>query len=60
MLWGVLLLMVAVTVAGLTLPLVRRAGDRSPRGTTLAVLKAQLKDLEAADDAEAEGVRAEL
>ena len=59
-LWVLLTLMVAVTVAGLTVPLVRRADARGERGTTLGVLKAQLAELEASGDPEAEGLRAEV
>ena len=59
-LWGLAFLMVAVTVAGLTLPLVRGAAAGQPRGSTLAVLKAQLAELEASGDTEAEGLRTEV
>ncbi len=61
-LWIILTVMIALTVAGLTVPLVRRADSRPGRGTTLGVLKQQLADLDAAgaSDAETEGLRTEL
>jgi len=61
-LWVLLTLMIAVTVAGLTVPLVRRAESRPGRGTTLGVLKDQLRDLDAqgAPDTETEGLRTEI
>lgn len=59
-LWTLLGLMIAVTVAGLALPLVRRADTRPGRGTTLGVLKEQLRDLDAQDGAESEGLRTEI
>lgn len=60
MLWGLALLMVALTAAGLALPLVRGPGAGGPRGSTLAVLKAQLAEMEASGDPEADGLRAEV
>lgn len=60
MLWGLAILMVGVTVAGLAMPLVRRPGAGGARGSTLAVLKAQLAELEASGDPEADGLRAEV
>lgn len=58
-LWTLLALMIAVAVAGLTLPLVRRAEARPGRGTTLGVLKEQLREL-GASDGEAEALRTEI
>ena len=54
-LWALLTLMIAVTVAGLTVPLVRRADARPARGTTLGVLKDQLRDLDAQEGPDADG-----
>ena len=59
-LWVLLTLMIAVTVAGLTVPLVRRADARPARGTTLGVLKDQLRDLDAQEGPEADGLRTEI
>ena len=59
-LWTLLTLMIAVTVAGLTVPLVRRADARPARGTTLGVLKDQLRDLDAQEGPEADGLRTEI
>lgn len=61
-LWILLTLMVAVAVAGLTVPLVRRAETRPGRGTTLGVLKEQLRDLDTqgAANPETEGLRTEV
>lgn len=59
-LWVLLTLMIAVTVVGLTIPLVRRADAGAVRGTTLGVLKAQLRDLDTQDGAETDGLRTEI
>jgi cytochrome c-type biogenesis protein CcmH len=61
-LWIILTLMIAGAVAGLTIPLVRRVEAGTGRGTTLAVLKDQLRDLDAQNlpEAEADGLRNEI
>lgn len=66
-LWIILTLMVALAVAGLAIPLVRRYEARADgRAATLAVLKDQLVDIDAQERAgavtptEAEGLRTEI
>lgn len=59
MFWGLLILMVAVVVLTLAVPLIRPRAGREARGTTLAVLRTQLAELDAGDP-EADGLRQEL
>jgi cytochrome c-type biogenesis protein CcmH len=64
-LWAALTLMIALAVAGLTIPLVRRYDLRKTRATGLDVLKVQLGEVDAAQaggvsQAEAEALRGEI
>ena len=65
-LWIVLTVMIALTAAGLTIPLVRRYEQRPRRVKTLDILKGQLGEVDAQQagkligDAEADGLRAEI
>src|SRR5471032_86331 len=65
-LWVILTVMIALTAAGLTIPLVRRYEQRPRRVKTLDILKGQLGEVDAQQagkligDAEADGLRAEI
>lgn len=65
-LWVILTVMIALTAAGLTIPLVRRYEQRPGRVKTLDILKGQLSEVDAQQagkligDAEADGLRAEI
>jgi cytochrome c-type biogenesis protein CcmH len=65
-LWVILTVMIALTAAGLTIPLVRRYEQRPSRVKTLDILKGQLSEVDAQQagkligDAEADGLRAEI
>lgn len=66
MLWIILTVMIALTAAGLTIPLVRRYEQRPGRAKTLDILKGQLAELDAQQASkliaqpEAEALRAEI
>jgi len=66
MLWMILTLMIALTAAGLTVPLVRRYEQRPSRAKTLDILKGQLAELDSQQaanliaQAEADALRAEI
>jgi cytochrome c-type biogenesis protein CcmH len=65
-LWVILTVMIALTAAGLTIPLVRRYEQRPTRVKTLDILKGQLSEVDAQQagkligDSEADGLRAEI
>jgi len=65
-LWVILTVMIALTAAGLTIPLVRRYEQRPTWVKTLDILKGQLSEVDAQQagkligDAEADGLRAEI
>jgi cytochrome c-type biogenesis protein CcmH len=66
MLWMILTVMIALTAAGLTVPLVRRYEQRPSRAKTLDILKGQLAELDSQQagnliaPAEADALRAEI
>jgi cytochrome c-type biogenesis protein CcmH len=66
MLWIALTVMIALTVCGLTIPLVRRYDHSRKSGTSLDVLKSQLSEVDgqrasgALSDSEADGLRGEI
>ena len=65
-LWMILTVMIALTAAGLTIPLVRRYEQRPGRAKTLDILKGQLAELDGQQagkligQAEADALRAEI
>ena len=66
MLWMILTVMIALTAAGLTIPLVRRYDGRPDRAKTLDILKGQLSELDSQQankqiaQVEADALRAEI
>src|ERR1700761_1105649 len=66
MLWIILTVMIALTAAGLTIPLVRRYEERPGRTKTLDILKGQLAELDSQQASnliaqpEADALRAEI